>query len=229
MKPIKDLFEIRTGYIMSRVLGSGEGEECISLPVISHNNISACFLDREITNVEYKNFKRSFYEKNGETGLLRENDIVLRLGYPYHSMLITKKFEGSVVSSFCAVLRVKDSNKANAIYYQKLFENEFFIGKDGKFSNCIKERSEATSVISLKKLGEVEIPVPSIEKQNALACVFTDCKKRIQVLNDMIKAEKCFMEGLLVDEPRVELSKKYADAYRKLRREYSKIFEDFNG
>ena len=77
-KKLEDLFEIRIGYSMSRVLEQDESDMGCPLRIISGSNISALYHGENVSELETKKFKRSFYDNNKEI-LLRKNDIGISL------------------------------------------------------------------------------------------------------------------------------------------------------
>jgi hypothetical protein len=220
MKKIGDLFDIKAGCIMSRVLETDEKAEAVSLPVLSPKNMALMNAGEE--DVRYERIKLVYYNKLKEDGLLKEGDIVVSLVNPYHSMLVPKKLSGGMVSSFCAVLRAKDPHEICVDYFQKMLYWDSYRGENGIFHACLNDQLRATAAISLKKLSDTEVEVPTMEEQMRKASVFLDIQKRIQLLKAMIEAEKELAGVLIEGAERKDALVQLTELYKDLRKEYGK-------
>ncbi len=213
-----DLFELKVGYMMQRVLDKDETGEAI--PIISHKNLSLSALNLE--DVTRKPVKPAFYEKFMHEKLLRKNDILVSLVYPYHSIIVTEELEGCIVSNFCAILRAKHPEEVDINYMHQLLSSDIYVGEGGKFQACLNEKSKATAVISLKKLGEQEVNLPSLEMQKKRAGVIRDIYTRIDLLYEMIKAEDHLKNVLLEGSDRTAALYELTELIKQLNRAYDK-------
>lgn len=211
MPTIGELFDVRVGYLMSRAVEKDESVECIELPVLSLSK-SGIQKDERMK----KRIKHSFYEQHKDDQLLKENDILVSLVYPFESRVVTKDLESCIVSNFCAILRAKNPDEINVRYVQEVLSSDAFIGPKGAFAGCLKECSKLTSVITLKELKKLNVSLPHIYEQIKVEQDLLSVRRRVQLLKKALDAERAYGNALINDAPEADQQEK------------AKLIEEYN-
>ena len=185
---LKELgLEITGGQIVQRVIADlTRGEEVLDpdRKTIVAKTIAEGLIDDE--GIVVNNYKTTFDDKK----LTHEGDIVVKLSAPYNAVIIDKEHEGMLVSSFCSIIRnVTQIDKK----YLVAFLNSTFA------QNQLKSSVVGTvmSILSNGKLYELEIPVPSKEKQESIGLFFEKTVKNRILLQKIIKLEEEKLSALI--------------------------------
>lgn len=116
--------------------------------------------------------------------ITEEGDIVIKLSTPYGAGIVEKDSEGCLVPSFCAL--IKDTGESIDKNYLLAFLNSDYC-KD-------QIRAQVTgatmTVISVGKIKQLNIPVPSLEEQKRIGEKYVDTKRKIQILQRIVALEE---------------------------------------
>ena len=134
------------------------------------------------------NYKTTFDDKK----LTHEGDIIVKLSAPYNAVIIDKDHEGMLVSSFCSIVR-------NVTQIDKKYLVAFL--NSDVAQNQLKNSvvGSVMSILSNGKLGELEIPVPSKEKQEEIGSYFEKTIKNRILLAKIIKLEEEKLASLILN------------------------------
>lgn len=116
--------------------------------------------------------------------LTQPNDIIVKLFTPICPTLISEKDKGFIIPSQLVVIRVFDAQVLPEYlrYYLSAPEvSDFMLSIEGW-------RSQRT--IKVSTFADLEIPIPSIEKQQLIAKISAINSKREQLYKELIEEEK---------------------------------------
>ena len=189
-KKLKELgLEIVGGQIVQRVIADvARGEEVLDheRKTIVAKTIAEGLIDEE--GIVVNNYKTTFDDKK----LTHEGDIIVKLSAPYNAVIIDKDHEGMLVSSFCSIVR-------NVTQIDKKYLVAFL--NSDVAQNQLKNSvvGSVMSILSNGKLGELEIPVPSKEKQEEIGSYFEKTIKNRVLLTKIIKLEEEKLASLILN------------------------------
>ena len=190
MKKLKELnIEIVGGQIVQRVIADVERGEAVLDPqrkTIVAKTVSEGLIDEE--GVVVNDYKTTFDDKK----LTHEGDIVVKLSAPYNAVIIDKEHEGMLVSSFCSIIR--NVNEIDKRYLVAFLNSDV---AQTQLKNSVV--GTVMSILSNGKLGELEIPVPSLEKQEEIGSYFEKTVKNRILLAKIIKLEEQKLAALIAN------------------------------
>lgn len=188
MKKLKELnIEIVGGQIVQRVIADVERGEAVLDPqrkTIVAKTVSEGLIDEE--GVVVNDYKTTFDDKK----LTHEGDIVVKLSAPYNAVIIDKEHEGMLVSSFCSIIR--NVNEIDKRYLVAFLNSDV---AQTQLKNSVV--GTVMSILSNGKLGELEIPVPSLEKQIEIGTFFEKTIKNRVILQKIMKLEEEKLTALI--------------------------------
>lgn len=114
--------------------------------------------------------------------LTQAGDIVMKLSTPYDAGLVTAETEGAIVPSFCAIL--KSDNSVNQDYLLA-----FLNSSACKDQLRMQVSGAVMTVLSVGKIGNVDVPVPSENEQHAIGGRFVETANRLAVLQKIAALE----------------------------------------
>ena len=163
MKQLKNLnLNIIGGQIVKRVIAEPiKGDTVIDearKTVVAKSVSEGCFNEEGIVVNNYKS-------EPDPKRLTKEGDIIIKLSAPYNALIVDKDHENMLVSSFCSIIRgVEGINKK----YLVAFLNSDICQK--KLESSVA--GSLMSILSNGKIGELEIPIPSEDKQEEIGNYF---------------------------------------------------------
>lgn len=121
----------------------------------------------------------------------KEGDVVIKLSTPYEAVVIDENHVDLVIPSFCAVIRTEEGINP---YYICALVNSSYI------KDQIKARIAGTvrPMVKISDLRTVEIPEISKEKMNSLGEEYKLSLKKLDLLSQIINAEKEIMDNKLL-------------------------------
>ena len=188
MKKLKELnVEIIGGQIVQRVIADAARGEQVLDP--KRKTIVAKTISEGLINdddVAINDYKTTFDDRK----ITHEGDIVVKLSSPYNAVIIDKEHEGMLVSSFCSIIRnVTEIDKKYLVAYlnSEIAQNKL---KNSVFGTTM-------SILSNGKLADLEIPVPSKEKQEAIGLYFEKVIKHRAILQKIVMLENEMLYALV--------------------------------
>lgn len=179
MVKIEEVAEIFSGQIMSRITQADgkDGDNTYLFKIIVPKAISSegLILESEIQNEQVKIIP-------DERRITKLGDIVIKLSTPFDSATITEKFVGCLVPSFCAIIR--HSEKIDNDYLQAFLNSRFC-----KEQLKAKVAGAVMTILSIGKIGDVNIPLPGLEKQREIGTNYRLVQKRIAIVKEIIDLE----------------------------------------
>ena len=169
---MQEIAEIRTGQVLSRKVAKTEKANIYRVFQLSSIEKDGTICDELIDIFN----SRTTIEPEL---LTKEGDILIRLSNPYTAAYIEKKYENILIPSLMAVIRLK-KGEILPEYIKTYLNSE--IAK-----NQIKKEANGTviSTINTKSLKNLEIPIPTIEKQyeiTRLANIYIEEKRLAEEL-----------------------------------------------
>ena len=114
--------------------------------------------------------------------LTQAGDIVIKLSTPYDAGLVTAETEGAIVPSFCAIL--KSDNSVNRDYLLA-----FLNSAACKEQLRMQVSGAVMTVLSVGKIENVDIPIPSESEQQAIGGRFMETANKIAILQKIVVLE----------------------------------------
>ncbi len=183
-KKLKDFAEIIGGQIMTRAKIENPNDEIIEVrKVIMPKAIQDIgLIDADLLQEE--EFKIAIDEKK----LARAGDIVIKLSSPYDAAMVHEESAGSVVPSFCAIIRIKESITTYELISDYLLA---FLNSSRCKDQLNKQvQGAVVSILSVGKLREIEVPVPAANRQHAIGSEYGETQEKIAILKRIIELEK---------------------------------------
>lgn len=188
MKKLKELgLDIRGGQIIVRVIADIEkGDRVVDSQrkTIVAKTISEGMINKE--DIVVNDYKVELDEKK----ITHEGDIVVKLSSPYNAVIINKENEGMLVSSFCSIIRNVESIDKK---YLVAFLNSEICQKQLETS----VHGSVMSVLSIRILENLSIPVPSLEKQREIGEFFEKTIKNRILFKKIIELEEEKLTSLI--------------------------------
>lgn len=129
-----------------------------------------------------------------EQFLTKENDIIVRLFAPVCATLITKDYEGLVVPSQLAIIRLKDSCPYLPGYLSVYLTNE------RSLENLIEGAGMAAQkIIKVGNIAELEIPCLPIEKQKMISDIANEQLNIVALYKKIIEQETTRTKSVIKD------------------------------
>ncbi len=129
-----------------------------------------------------------------EQFLTKENDIIVRLFAPVCATLITKDYEGLVVPSQLAIIRLKDSCPYLPGYLSVYLTNE------RSLKNLIEGAGMAAQkIIKVGNIAELEIPCLPMEKQEMISDIANEQLNIIALYKKIIEQESLRTKSVIKD------------------------------
>ena len=126
--------------------------------------------------------------------LTRENDIIVRLFAPVCATLITKDYEGLVVPSQLAIIRLKDDSMYLPGYLSVYLTNQRIL------ENLIEGAGMAAQkIIKVGNVAELEIPCLPIEKQKMISDIANEQLNIVALYKKIIEQETLRTKSVIKD------------------------------
>jgi len=137
---------------------------------ITKNVVDAC-MDGSVNDTEYSKFSL----KKGQVAITKDSETRDDIGM---STYISEDFDNAVLAYHCALITPKQG-KVNGKYLNALFNDSY-----GRryFANQASGSGQRYT-LSKEAIESIEIPLPSIEKQNAIGSFFSNIDKKIELNN----------------------------------------------
>ena len=114
--------------------------------------------------------------------IVNDGDIVMKLSSPYDAALVDKDVEGCIVPSFCAIVR--HGKDIDTGFLLAFLNSEFC-----KEQLRIQVSGSAMSVLSVGKVANVKIPIPSIDKQKEIGDAFIEVQRKLKLIRQIAELE----------------------------------------
>ncbi|WP_069637389.1 restriction endonuclease subunit S [Campylobacter pinnipediorum] len=177
---LKDLVFIKTGLVLGRKKATFDSKtirnyKTISLKSFNENgSYDHSFADDFKANEEIK-----------KENLLQKGDILVRFIEPNIAVYIDKDYEYTIISSLAAIIRV-DKDKINPFYLTSYLNSSFA-------KRQFLSQSSTIPMVNIKELGELEILLPSKQKQDGIVSFQKLALKEIEILQNLIKEKQNFL------------------------------------
>lgn len=179
-KKLKELgLEIIGGQIVQRVIADETRGEAVLDPnrkTIVAKTVSEGVIDD--AGVVVNNYRTTFEDKK----LTHKGDIIVKLSAPYNAAIIDEEHEGMLVSSFCSIIR-------NVVEIDKGYLVAFLNSEIAQEQLKNSVAGTLMSVLSSGKLYDLEIPVPSKQKQEEIGILFYKIIKNRSLIKQLIELE----------------------------------------
>jgi hypothetical protein len=187
---LDELVEVISGIVVSRIECKNE-EKIGTLNVLTLKAISAGKIDTDyIQSID-------IFKRVAETKLTQQGDIIMKLNTPYDSVYIEKEHENLLVPSFCCLIRGGQAEIINP-YYLVGYLNSSFAKEYLHTSNS----SSAASLLKIRDIRKLPIPLPRMAEQLAVGDVFKVCTQRQLILAKIMEQEMCLANNIVMDSVR---------------------------
>ena len=213
--PLKEIANIRTGHLFrSRIKYNNEGDKLVIRPVD---------MDNDTGEIDYINLKRISDDVSKDT-ILCENDIIIK-AKGYNNVASRIKFSGispsgprfrehcqaanlDMLSNFAPLTTSNQLPMVPSNHYiiikvnQKKINPSFlawFLNQETA-QMYFKMTVGGTSIpnLKIKSLGELEIPIPTIEIQDKIVEVSELLEREKHLMRDIISKRKRMVESVLL-------------------------------
>lgn len=191
---LKDIANIQIGLVLSRVgakrlelIKQNGAEKMLANEMCKYKTVTLRSIDAQ-GNLDIGQCD-DFISKDKltERYLTVKSDILIRLFSPLKTCLISDLQENIVVPSQFGIIRLDDNVKNNILpeYLQLVMQNKDFINQVEKLEEGFQLRSIKTSSIE-----NVEICIPTIQRQKKLIDIARLMKRKEILLLDLLEQQK---------------------------------------
>lgn len=113
--------------------------------------------------------------------LTQVGDIVIKLSTPYDSAIVTEEAKDCLIPSFCAIIRCQDINRE---YLQAFLSTTFC---KTQLKNQVA--GSLVSILSVGKLGNIEIPLPDVDEQQRIGASYMQTQEKLCTLKRILELE----------------------------------------
>lgn len=185
--------EIVSGIVISRIEHKEDTYKKIegTRNVLTLRSITCGMIDGE--EVQKINLSKTVSSDK----LTTYGDIVLKLNKPFDSVYIEREYENYLIPSFCCKisgLNLKEVDPHYLVgYLNTPFTKEYLITANG---------ASASSLLKIKDIKKLPIPLPDIKEQRAIGEVFRVCCERQVLMKKMINHEMKMAENIILESAR---------------------------
>lgn len=185
---ISEIADIQSGLVLSRK-ASKENMNVYPYQRLTLRSVTEdCLLD--ISSFE----TYEACEPIDEQFLTKENDIIVRLFAPVCATLITKDYEGLVVPSQLAIIRLKDSCPYLPGYLSVYLTNQRIL------ENLVEGAGMAAQkIIKVGNISELEIPCLPMEKQKMISDIANEQLNIVALYKKIIEQETLRTKTVIKD------------------------------
>ena len=183
---LKQLADIRTGLVLSRKKGDVHDDTYFTYKVVTlkafneNGSLTYEYLDTFVSN-----------EELSTTYLTKKGDILIRLREPNHAVLIDETTEGLVIPSLIAHVKFKEPVNEKFLTY--------YLNRNATQKKLQKEAKGTTiSMINTKNLADLELHLPTLEKQKQVVSLLQLANKEITLL-ETLKVQKINYKNEILD------------------------------
>ena len=178
---LSEIADLQSGLVLTRKKASSEKD---TVKIYQQLNIRSLNGHGTVDHTQLEDFSSKTILDSAV--LTRTNDIVLKLFAPLNPTLIQPEDEGYVIPSQLAVIRVTDKTvlPGYLCYWlstQEALDTIFF------YEGWQSQRS-----IKIATLAALDIPIPSLEKQNLISDIISLQRKRQMLYQILIEEENKF-------------------------------------
>ena len=176
---LKDIANIKVGLPLVRKKGALYDDIFFEYKMVTLKSFSK---DGTLLKNELDTFISK--EKLKDKYLTKKGDILIRLREPYIAVSIDNELDNLLVPAFIAIISPKI--KLNSNYLSYYINSNYIQHKLQKLT-----KGTTINMIKAKDLGEIEIFLPPLQKQNKIVSLMQLANKEIKLLKDLAdKKEK---------------------------------------
>ncbi len=180
LTPLGDYVTMISGQIMTRIaIKEGSGEDMVEVRKVV---IPKCIhADGSIYVEEMP--EEALRAAPDPKRLTEPGDIVMKLSTPYDAAYVNEESAGAVVPSFCAI--IKSTGALNSDYLLAFLNS-------AACKNQLKQQvaGSTLAMLSVGKIRNVMIPVPSVEEQREIGSRFLDTQRKVHLMEQSIRLEQ---------------------------------------
>lgn len=181
-----DISTIRTGLVLSRKQARGPSEKRIPYKLLNLRSIDPKgYIDTDQLDV----FEAS--EKLTTDYLTCEGDVLVRMSAPYTAVLIDKYTSGLVISSYFIIIRC-NREKILPGYLCRLLNTE--AEKHRIYENTF---GNVLSSIKATYFSNLEIVLPTIDKQRKIAEINELAKREVKLLHKLAETKEKYYRQII--------------------------------
>ena len=185
---ISEIADIQSGLVLSRKAANEKTSVYPYKRLTLRSVTEECLLD--ITSFE----EYAASEPIDGQFLTKENDIIVRLFAPVCATLITKDYEGLVVPSQLAIIRLKDDSAYLPGYLSVYLTNQRIL------ENLVEGAGMAAQkIIKVGNIAELEIPCLPMEKQKMISDIANEQLNIIALYKKIIERESLRTKSVIKD------------------------------
>lgn len=185
---VSEIADIQSGLVLSRKAADEKTSVYPYKRLTLRSVTEECLLD----NSSFEEYAAS--EPIDGQFLTKENDIIVRLFAPVCATLITKDYEGLVVPSQLAIIRLKEKSLYLPGYLSVYLNNQRIL------ENLIEGAGmSAQKIIKVGNVAELEIPCLPIEKQKMISDIANEQLNIVTLYKKIIEQETLRTKSVIKD------------------------------
>lgn len=183
--------ELSTGIVISRIEAKENEVKVGEASILTLRAINCGVIEeKELDEI-------SIAKRVDVSKISRSGDIILKMNRPYDSVYIEEAYEGYIIPSFCCKIRNVNKTIVDPYYLVGYLNSD--LAKD--YLRTANGAAPA-SLLKIKDIRRLPIPLPEITEQRAIGEVFKACCERQIILNEMIQHEMKMAENIIYDAVR---------------------------
>lgn len=186
---LEEIATITAGQIMTRVTARKDtGEQIVeNVKVLAPKAISSgVIIKEELGDTELS-------RKIDDDKFTREGDVIIKLSTPYDAAYVTEEDEGIAISSFCAAIRITDTNKMDARYLAAFLNSSYV-----RDELTAKVAGSPRPMIKITDVRTLEVPEIDMKDMKDIGQAFVLSGEKKETLQKMIDNETKLMENIVL-------------------------------
>jgi len=182
--------EILSGMVISRIENRENytGRHINKNPVLTLRSINCGIIDsNEADSIE-------IIKEIKQDKLTQYGDIVMKMNKPFDSVFIEKNYKGYLIPSFCCIIRNINYSVIDPYYLVGYLNSSY-----AKEYLITANDSSAASLLKIRDIKKLPIPIPDIHEQKAIGEVFKICCERQMIFKDMMNHEMNMAENIILN------------------------------
>lgn len=190
---LSEIAEIIQGNILTRLKSTSCSDTTIELDAISMQELSYIVGQSDTLENIFK--VKILKDKESSCVLTKPKDIVIGLS-SRKAFVIDEAHSNKLLLSNFALIRIRDSNLLDPYYFCWLFNEDLRIQK---YIGKKTQGSANVMVLSINNVKDIELDLPSIEKQRLIGEIYELGRQRDRISKTILKKTSLVRNYLLID------------------------------
>lgn len=184
---LSDIANVQSGLVLNRKEAKDEGS---IFHTYKRLNLRSLGDDGKVDESSLDYYNSS--EILDEQFITTKDDIIVRMFAPICPVIITKETSGLVIPSQLSTIRIKDITQVLPEYFR------YYLSQDSVINKILAEEGwQSQRTIKISAIGNLMIPLPTMEQQILIAKIAQANVKRKKLYQELIQQEDAYISALI--------------------------------